>query len=80
MNKEIYALLDRLDEELRPGAAGEYLDIYLLGRAESLDKTFTFQSPKAEDAEDDPDTPDWAKALGDLKRVEAYLDGSISAI
>ena len=196
MNKEIYALLDRLDEELRPLAAGEFLDIYLLGRAamvlsynvalstkdidivsrqksilepkaielagmesrlarslglyldpvppglppvprgfehrckllprawkvlkvwlpdvhdlaatklksfrpqdredlqflcdrelldkiklfESLDKAFSFRSPKAEDAEDDPDTPNWGRALRNLKRVEGYLGGSISSI
>jgi Nucleotidyltransferase of unknown function (DUF6036) len=196
MTNEIYALFDKLDEELRPGAAGEYLDIYLLGRAamvlsynvflstkdidivswqksrleqraielsgresrlarslglyldpvppglppvptgfeqrctllpgnwkvlkvwlpdvhdlattklksfrpqdredlqllcdrgllnktklrESLDKAFTFRSPKVDDAEDDPDTPDWGKALGSFRRVEAYLEGFLSSI
>jgi Nucleotidyltransferase of unknown function (DUF6036) len=33
MNNEIFALFDRLDEELRPLAAGASLNIYLLGRA-----------------------------------------------
>jgi hypothetical protein len=33
MNNQIFALLDRLDEELRPLAAGASLNIYLLGRA-----------------------------------------------
>lgn len=47
---------------------------------ESLDKAFPFRSPKVEDAEDDPDTPDWGMAYSNLKRVEAYLAGSISSI
>jgi Nucleotidyltransferase of unknown function (DUF6036) len=47
---------------------------------ESLQAAFPFRSPKAEDAEDDPDTPDWGKALGNLKRVESYLKGLIPSI
>jgi hypothetical protein len=47
---------------------------------ESLRAAFPFRSPKIEDAEDDPDTPDWGKALANLKRVEAYLAGSIRSI
>jgi Nucleotidyltransferase of unknown function (DUF6036) len=47
---------------------------------ESLDKAFPFRSLKLEDAEDDPDTPDWGKALRNLKRVEAYLAGSVASI
>jgi hypothetical protein len=47
---------------------------------ESLESAFPFRSPKEEDAEDDPDNPDWGKALKNLKRVEAYLEGSISSI
>jgi hypothetical protein len=47
---------------------------------DSLEAAFPFRSPKIEDAEDDPDTPDWGKALANLKRVEAYLAGSISSI
>jgi hypothetical protein len=48
--------------------------------AESLRSAFPFRSPKIEDAEDDPDSPDWSRALANLKRVEAYLAGSIGSI
>jgi hypothetical protein len=47
---------------------------------ESLQAAFPFKSQKLEDAEDDPDTPDWAKALEGWKRVESYLKGSIASI
>ncbi len=47
---------------------------------ESLEAAFPFRSPKPEDAEDDPDTPDWSRAVANLKRVESYLNGSISSI
>jgi hypothetical protein len=47
---------------------------------ESLQAAFPFRSPKVEDAEDDPDCPDWGKALASLKRVEDYLKGSIASI
>jgi hypothetical protein len=47
---------------------------------ESLQAAYPFKSPKAEDAEDDPDTPDWGKAFANLKRVESYLKGSITSI
>lgn len=45
-----------------------------------LEKAFQFRSPKPEDEEDDPDTPDWGRALRNLKRVEAYLDGRIRSL
>jgi hypothetical protein len=47
---------------------------------ESLEAAFAFRSPKEEDAEDDPDTPDWGTALANFKRVESYLMGSIASI
>jgi hypothetical protein len=47
---------------------------------ESLDAAFAYRSPKPEDAEDDPDTPGWAQALSNFKRVEAYLKGEIRSI
>jgi Nucleotidyltransferase of unknown function (DUF6036) len=47
---------------------------------ESLEEAFSFRSPKVEDAEDDPDTPDWGKALANFKRVESYLNGLIPSI
>lgn len=47
---------------------------------ESLQAAFPFRSPKVEDAEDDPDTPDWGKARKNAKRVESYLQGSIASI
>ncbi len=47
---------------------------------ESLQAAFPFRSPKMEDTEDDPDSPDWGKALANWKQVEAYLKGSIASI
>ncbi|HEY7327919.1 MAG TPA: DUF6036 family nucleotidyltransferase [Gemmataceae bacterium] len=47
---------------------------------ESLTAAFPFKSPKVEDVEDDPDTPDWARALANLKRLQSYLRGSIASI
>jgi hypothetical protein len=47
---------------------------------ESLEAAFPLRSPKAEDAENDPDSPDWGTALANLRRVEAYLNGEISSI
>jgi hypothetical protein len=47
---------------------------------ESLQKAFVFKSPKLDDAEDDPDTPDWGKAHAHWKRVADYLQGSITSI
>jgi hypothetical protein len=47
---------------------------------ESLKAAFPFKSPKVEDAEDDPDTPDWGRALANLKRVQSYLKGAIASI
>jgi hypothetical protein len=47
---------------------------------ESLDAAFPFRSPKTEDVEDDPDTPDWGKALAGFRRVEAYLKGSSTSL
>lgn len=46
----------------------------------SLEEAFPWRSPKAGDEEDDPDTPDWGKALRNFKRVEAYLRGEIASI
>jgi hypothetical protein len=46
----------------------------------SLDAAFPFRSPKEEDAEHDPDNPDWNKSLANLKRVQEYLGGSIPSI
>src|SRR5262245_16738332 len=42
---------------------------------ESLQEAFPFKSPKEEDADEDPDNPDWEKAVTHLKRVEGYLKG-----
>jgi hypothetical protein len=42
---------------------------------ESLEAAFSDRSPKAEDAEDDPDYPDWGRALANFRRVEDYLNG-----
>jgi Nucleotidyltransferase of unknown function (DUF6036) len=47
---------------------------------QALSKAFPFRSPKPEDAEDDPDNPDWGKALASMRRVEAYLTGSVASI
>jgi len=47
---------------------------------DSLNEAFPFKSPKPEDSEDDPDTPDWGRALRNLRRVEAYLAGSSTSI
>lgn len=47
---------------------------------ESLQAAFPFRSPKTEDAEDDMDNPGWGKALTSWKRVNAYLQGSITSI
>jgi hypothetical protein len=47
---------------------------------ESLEVAFPFRSPKEEDIVDDPDTPDWAKALANFKRVKAYLEGAAESI
>jgi hypothetical protein len=46
----------------------------------SLEEAFPYRSPKAEDAEDDPDNPDWGRALANCKRVEDYLNGRIRSI
>jgi hypothetical protein len=46
----------------------------------SLEEAFPWRSPKEEDAEDDPDTPNWGKALTNFKRVEDYLNGKIMSI
>jgi hypothetical protein len=46
----------------------------------SLDAAFPLRSPKQEDADDDPDTPDWGKALANCRRVEAYLSGQVGSI
>jgi hypothetical protein len=47
---------------------------------ESLEAAFPLRSPKEEDAENDPDTPDWGIALKNFKRVESYLQGSVATI
>jgi Nucleotidyltransferase of unknown function (DUF6036) len=47
---------------------------------ESLEAAFPWKSPKEADADDDPDTPDWGKALENCKRVEAFLNGQIRSI
>jgi hypothetical protein len=47
---------------------------------ESLDEAFPLRSQKPEDAEIDPDNPDWSKALQGYKAVEAYLNGDSASI
>ena len=47
---------------------------------ESLENAFPWRSPKAEDAENDPDNPDWSKAHANFRRVEDYLNGKITSI
>jgi hypothetical protein len=47
---------------------------------ESLDAAFPLRSPKEEDADDDPDTPDWGRAVANFKRVEKYLNGELKSI
>jgi hypothetical protein len=47
---------------------------------QALEDAFPYRSPKPEDAEDDPDTPDWGKALANCKRVESYLKGAIRSL
>lgn len=47
---------------------------------DSLEAAFSCRSPKLEDAEDDPDTPDWGKALANFKRVEEYLNGKVASV
>jgi hypothetical protein len=46
----------------------------------SLEAAFPLRSPKAEDAEYDPDEPDWGKALANFKRVEDYLNGKSASL
>jgi hypothetical protein len=47
---------------------------------QSLEAAFPYRSPKAEDADDDPDNPDWGKACASWKRVKDYLNGKITSI
>ncbi len=46
----------------------------------SLEAAFPLRSPKAEDAESDPDSPDWGTALTNFKRVEDYLNGKTGSL
>ena len=58
-------------------------DLGLLTEAklyESLDAAFPFRSPKKEDAEDDPDNPDWGNARTNCERVINYLKGLSKSI
>lgn len=47
---------------------------------ESRQAAFPFRSPKMEDAEDDPDNPDWGRAFANWKRVKNYLEGLSKSI
>lgn len=46
----------------------------------ALESAFPFRSPKAGDEEDDPDNPDWTKAVASYKRVVSYVNGEITSI
>jgi hypothetical protein len=38
------------------------------------------RSPKAKEAESDPDCPDWGTAFANYKRVEVILDGKTASL